>query len=112
MDVKIAEVIVYRLQQREGLIRDLVRYADDVVVTAPTKERIETYVLPKLKAFLQKRGLSLSESNDLLTVSFSTLFMVLPEPSKSFWDYKNWSYHPAPYIAPVCGTYHTAPPAV
>ena len=40
----------------------LVRYADDAIVIAPTKERIETYVLPRLKSFLAKRGLELSES--------------------------------------------------
>ena len=30
----------------------LVRYADDLVVTAPTREVLETYVVPKLSAFL------------------------------------------------------------
>jgi len=39
----------------------LVRFADDLVVIAPTKEHIETYVLPKLKAFLKARGLTLSQ---------------------------------------------------
>ena len=39
----------------------LVRFADDLVVTAPTKERIETYILPKLKAFLKAHGLTLSK---------------------------------------------------
>jgi RNA-directed DNA polymerase len=40
----------------------LVRYADDVVTVAPSKERIEDYLLPKLKQFLSERGLSLSEA--------------------------------------------------
>lgn len=38
----------------------LVRYADDFVVTAPTKEALETYVKPKLAAFLAERGLEMS----------------------------------------------------
>jgi RNA-directed DNA polymerase len=40
----------------------LVRYADDLVVTAPTREVLETYVVPKLSAFLAERGLQLSEA--------------------------------------------------
>jgi RNA-directed DNA polymerase len=40
----------------------LVRYADDLVVTAPTREVLETYVVPKLNAFLAERGLQLSEA--------------------------------------------------
>jgi RNA-directed DNA polymerase len=40
----------------------LVRYADDLVVTAPTREILETYVVPKLSAFLAERGLKLSEA--------------------------------------------------
>jgi len=40
----------------------LVRYADDLVVTAPTREVLETYVVPKLAAFLAERGLQLSEA--------------------------------------------------
>jgi len=38
----------------------LVRYADDLVAIAPTKERIEKYLLPKLKTFLKSCGLTLS----------------------------------------------------
>jgi RNA-directed DNA polymerase len=40
----------------------LVRYADDLVVTAPTREVLLTYVVPKLSAFLAERGLQLSEA--------------------------------------------------
>jgi RNA-directed DNA polymerase len=40
----------------------LVRYADDLVVTAPTREVLTTYVVPKLSAFLAERGLQLSEA--------------------------------------------------
>jgi len=41
---------------------NLIRYADDFVVTAPSKEKIVDYVLPKLKTFLQERGMELSEA--------------------------------------------------
>jgi RNA-directed DNA polymerase len=40
----------------------LVRYADDLVVTAPTREILLTHVVPKLTAFLGERGLQLSEA--------------------------------------------------
>jgi len=40
----------------------LTRYADDPVVTAPTREVLATYVVPKLTAFLGERGLKLSEA--------------------------------------------------
>lgn len=40
----------------------LIRYADDLVVTAPTREVLATYVVPKLTTFLGERGLKLSEA--------------------------------------------------
>jgi RNA-directed DNA polymerase len=40
----------------------LVRYADDLVVTAPTAEVLSRYVIPKLAAFLSERGLKLNEA--------------------------------------------------
>ena len=39
---------------------NLIRYADDFVVTAPSREVLEAYVLPKVAAFLAARGLALS----------------------------------------------------
>ncbi len=49
---------------RPGLDRgvSLVRYADDFVVTAPSREVLEEYVRPKLEQFLGERGLTLSEA--------------------------------------------------
>jgi RNA-directed DNA polymerase len=41
---------------------NLVRYADDFVVTAPSREVLEAYVLPRLTEFLAGRGLELSEA--------------------------------------------------
>lgn len=48
--------------QRKGLDKgiSLIRYADDFVVTAPTRELIEAYVLPRLQNFLQAQGLTLN----------------------------------------------------
>jgi len=40
----------------------LIRYADDFVVTAPSKRVIEQEVLPRLKHFLGQRGLSFNET--------------------------------------------------
>jgi len=41
---------------------NLIRYADDFVVTAPTREVLETYVVPQLTEYLKTRGLTLSEA--------------------------------------------------
>jgi len=41
---------------------NLIRYADDFVVTAPSREKIVSYVLPKLKTFLKERGMELNEA--------------------------------------------------
>ena len=38
------------------------RYADDLVVTAPSREVLERYVVPTLTTFLEERGLKLSET--------------------------------------------------
>jgi RNA-directed DNA polymerase len=50
--------------KRRGLNKgiSLIRYADDFIITAPSKTIISTYVLPKLKIFLQKRGLTLNQT--------------------------------------------------
>ncbi|MHA1374395.1 MAG: group II intron reverse transcriptase/maturase [Promethearchaeota archaeon] len=40
----------------------LIRYADDFVVTAPSREKIISYVLPKLRTFLKERGMELNEA--------------------------------------------------
>jgi RNA-directed DNA polymerase len=48
-----------RRGENKGL--NLIRYADDFVVTAPSRERIVKYVLPKLRIFLNERGMKLNE---------------------------------------------------
>jgi RNA-directed DNA polymerase len=40
----------------------LIRYADDFVVTAPTRDVLETYVKPRIEEFLRDRGLALNEA--------------------------------------------------
>ncbi len=48
---------------RKGLNKgiSLIRYADDFVTTAPTREVLETYARPRLENLLQERGLALNE---------------------------------------------------
>ena len=40
----------------------VIRYADDFVTVAPTREVLETYARPRLEEFLQKRGVAFSEA--------------------------------------------------
>ncbi|MHA1670613.1 MAG: reverse transcriptase domain-containing protein [Promethearchaeota archaeon] len=49
-----------RCEENKGL--NLIRYADDFVVTAPSREKIVSYVLPKLRTFLKERGMELNET--------------------------------------------------
>jgi RNA-directed DNA polymerase len=46
---------------------NFIRYADDFIVTARTKETLEQIVKPALVAFLAERGLELSEQKTTLT---------------------------------------------
>ena len=45
----------------------LIRYADDFVITSSSKELLVTKIKPAVTAFLQERGLSLSEEKTLIT---------------------------------------------
>lgn len=49
---------------RKGIDKgiSLVRYADDFVVTAPTREVLETHARPRIEEFLRDRGLTLNEA--------------------------------------------------
>lgn len=49
-----------RKKSNKGI--NLIRYADDYVVTAPTREVLESCVIPKLAEFLQARGLTMNEA--------------------------------------------------
>jgi RNA-directed DNA polymerase len=44
----------------------LIRYADDFVVTAPTRDVLEAYVKPRIEGFLRDRGLALNEAKTRL----------------------------------------------
>ena len=46
---------------------NLVRYADDFIITGRSRELLELEVLPRLKKFLEERGLALSEEKTLIT---------------------------------------------
>lgn len=50
--------------QRKGLNKgiSLIRYADDLVVIAPSRQVLAEYVLPRLTQFLAERGLVLSQA--------------------------------------------------
>jgi len=52
---------------REGDKVNFVRYADDSIQTGATKEILEQKVKPALTAFLQPRGLELSEQKTVIT---------------------------------------------
>ncbi len=49
-----------RLHENKGI--NLIRYADDFVVVAPTKDRLISHVLPLLRSFLRKRGMVLNDA--------------------------------------------------
>ena len=46
---------------------NFVRYADDFIVTAKTKEVLEKEIIPKINAFLEPRGVWLSETKTRIT---------------------------------------------
>jgi len=54
--------------RKDAKLRDLrlIRYADDFVVLARSRRQLETVVLPKLREFLEARGLRLSEEKTRL----------------------------------------------
>lgn len=52
---------------RQGLKMNMVRYADDFVITGHSKEWLEKEVMPVLVGFLAERGLSLSQEKTRIT---------------------------------------------
>ena len=52
-------------KRRHGI--NFVRYADDFIVTAKTKEVLENEIIPKINAFLKLRGVQLSEQKTKIT---------------------------------------------
>jgi RNA-directed DNA polymerase len=53
--------------QRSGKLVNLVRFADDFVITGRTKEILEKEVKPLITTYLKERGLQLSESKTRIT---------------------------------------------
>lgn len=60
------QAIRSRIKPRRDQV-NFIRYADDFIVTARTKETLEQIVKPAVVAFLAERGLELSESKTTLT---------------------------------------------
>ena len=60
------QAIRSRIKIRRDLV-NFIRYADDFVVTARTKETLEQIVKPAVVAFLAERGLELSEQKTTIT---------------------------------------------
>ena len=65
----------------------LIRYADDFLVTAPSKEVLERYVRPKVEAFLAERGLTLNQEKTRI-VSIDAGFDFLGFTARKFHDGK------------------------
>ena len=58
------KLLKHRFAQRKV---NLVRYADDLIITGESKDLLENEVLPIIKAFLAERGLSLSQEKTRIT---------------------------------------------
>jgi RNA-directed DNA polymerase len=56
------EKVLKSCKALKGNLVHLVRYADDFIITGANKEILEQTVRPLIEAFLQERGLSLSEN--------------------------------------------------
>jgi len=55
------------LLKRKGTNVNLIRYADDFIVTGRTKELLENEVKPRIEQFLKERGLELSQEKTRIT---------------------------------------------
>jgi len=73
--------------KRKGLDKgvSIIRYADDFIVIAPTREIIVNYALPKIKSFLEKRGLIINERKTRI-LSTEEGFNFLGFAMKQIWD--------------------------
>ena len=75
---------------KKGYNKDVcvVRYADDFVITAPTKNRMECWVLPKLRKFLDERGIQLNEEKTRIATKregFNFLGFTVEQPRKKLY---------------------------
>ncbi|KKN43093.1 hypothetical protein LCGC14_0706760 [marine sediment metagenome] len=74
-------------QRKQGNNRDIcvVRYADDFVITAPSKITLEQWVLPKLRKFLEIRGIQLNEKKTKIKTKkkgFNFLGFTIEQPRR------------------------------
>jgi RNA-directed DNA polymerase len=60
-------LLAKRYPRHAGNKVHLVRYADDLIITAGSRELLEEEILPLLKTFLQERGLNLSAEKTTIT---------------------------------------------
>lgn len=60
-------LLAKRYPRHVGKKMHLIRYADDLIITASNRELLEREVTPLVKAFLQERGLSLSPEKTTIT---------------------------------------------
>ena len=75
---------------KQGYNKDVcvVRYADDFVITAPTKRILERWVLPRLRRFLDIRGIQLNEEKTKITTKregFNFLGFTIEQPRKKLY---------------------------
>ena len=66
----------------------VVRYADDFVITAPSKRILERWVLPRLRRFLEVRGTRLNEEKTRITTKregFNFLGFTIEQPRKKLY---------------------------
>jgi len=75
---------------KQGYNKDVcvVRYADDFVITAPSKRIIEQWILPKLRKFLEERGIQLNEEKTKITTKkdgFNFLGFTIEQPRKKLY---------------------------
>jgi len=61
------EAAIRQVVRTRGDKVNFIRYADDFIVTGATKEILEQKVKPAVTAFLQERGLELSEQKTVIT---------------------------------------------
>ncbi len=66
----------------------VVRYADDFIITAPSKKILEGWVLPKLRNFLEVRGIQLNEEKTKITTKkegFNFLGFTIEQPRRKLY---------------------------
>jgi RNA-directed DNA polymerase len=66
----------------------VIRYADDFVITAPSKKIVEQWILPRLRRFLDARGIQLNEEKTKITTKkdgFNFLGFTIEQPRRKLY---------------------------